>query len=709
MNEKGERVRLVVGAMTGTSIDGLDVALVEVVGSGLGLRARMVRGRTAGLGALGERLRAMAEQKPMGAGEMARLGWELGALHTRVIGELLEEAGGDGVGLVCAHGQTVYHEPPVSWQLLDAEAMARGLGRAVVFDLRGADLAMGGQGAPITPMADWALLRCEAEARSVVNLGGFCNVTVLPTGNEGDRSAWVRAVRGFDVCVCNQVIDEAARRGLGRGIDGGGAAALRGRAHGEATGELGLALAVQHGARRSLGTGDEGAAWAAKWSGRMCGEDLARSACEAVGRVIGEALGKSGGRRWLLAGGGTRNAALVGAIRRAAGEIPVEMTDDHGVPAEYREAICMAVLGALCEDGVSITIPGVTGRGEGECVAGRWVRSVRGAAPAGHGAEAGGRGSLAATGREGEISHDRGGLGTERRNARSMRLDRLGALECVRLINEEEATVAAVVGRAAEAIARFVEDVEARMRAAKVAGCGGGGGRLVYIGAGTSGRLGVLDASECPPTFQTPEGMVVGIIAGGDAALRRSSEGREDEREGAWAELDRLGIGAFDSVLGIAAGGTTAYVLGALERAAELGALTGLLTCAAVESPRCVRHHILLETGAEVVTGSTRMKAGTVTKMALNAISTTLMVRLGKVYENLMVDLRASNAKLRDRAARIVAELCSATREEAIGLLGAAGGSVKAAVVMRRARVSLEEAERRLEEAGGSLRAALER
>lgn len=289
-----------------------------------------------------------------------------------------------------------------------------------------------------------------------------------------------------------------------------------------------------------------------------------------------------------------------------------------------------------------------------------------------------------------------------------MGLDRLGALECVRLINEEDATVAAAVGRAAEPIARFIEEVEARMRAATGTGGGRGGGRLIYIGAGTSGRLGVLDASECPPTFQTPEGMVVGIIAGGDAALRRSSEGREDEREGAWAELDRLDIGAHDSVLGIAAGGTTPFVLGALERAEALGALTGLLTCAAVETPRGVRHYILIETGAEVVTGSTRMKAGTATKMAMNAISTTLMVRLGKVYENLMVDLRASNAKLRDRAARIVAELCVMPREEAIGLLASAGGSVKAAVVMRRAGVSREEAERRLMEAGGSLRTALE-
>lgn len=309
----------------------------------------------------------------------------------------------------------------------------------------------------------------------------------------------------------------------------------------------------------------------------------------------------------------------------------------------------------------------------------------------------------------------------------------MSVAECVRLINEEDAGVAAAVGAARGEIVAFIEGVVGRMRpclgedAKTGAPAGnplrdgrgmeesrkshpdgrGSGGRLIYFGAGTSGRLGVLDASECPPTFQTPAGVIVGVIAGGDAALRVSSEGKEDEFEGARGEVERLGIGAGDSVLGIAAGGTTPWVLGALEMCAARGALTGLLTCARAPTPGCVRHHIVVETGAEVVTGSTRMKAGTATKMVVNMITTTVMVQLGKVHENLMVDVRATNDKLRDRAARIVAMLTGRSRGESFGLLERAGGDCKTAVVMERRGVSREDAEAMLRRAGGRLRAVI--
>lgn len=294
---------------------------------------------------------------------------------------------------------------------------------------------------------------------------------------------------------------------------------------------------------------------------------------------------------------------------------------------------------------------------------------------------------------------DRGDIATERRNPRSMSLDTLNVADCLHLINAEDATIPGAVARAIPAITPFVEALEARMRA---------GGRLIYIGAGTSGRLGVLDASECPPTFQSDPGVVVGIIAGGDSALRRSSESREDEPDGAHGELERLGIGAQDTLLGIAAGGTTPYVLGAIEWARARGALTGFLTCAPNAPSGAAEHVIAIDTGPEVLTGSTRMKAGTATKLALNMITTTVMVRLGKTYENLMVDLRATNAKLRDRAARIVAELVGVPREEAFALLDRADGSVKTAVVMHRRGVSREQAARLLAGSQGRLRGALE-
>ena len=306
-------------------------------------------------------------------------------------------------------------------------------------------------------------------------------------------------------------------------------------------------------------------------------------------------------------------------------------------------------------------------------------------------------------GQSGSLPPDRGSVLTEQRNPRTMNLDALSVRECVALLNHEDQTVPLAVAAAAEQISGFIEDAEGRLRSKGLPA-----GRLIYLGAGTSGRLGVLDASECPPTFQTPPELVVGLIAGGDSALRKSSEGKEDERDGAHAELERLAVGSNDSVLGIAAGGTTPYVLGGIEYAASRGSLTGLLSCAPVEKPSGVKHLILVPTGPEPLTGSTRMKAGTATKLVLNTISTTLMVRLGKCYENLMVDLRATNNKLRDRAARIVAELTGLDRAASFALLDGAGGSVKVAVLMHQCSLDRAAAEALLVRVGGALRQALE-
>lgn len=286
---------------------------------------------------------------------------------------------------------------------------------------------------------------------------------------------------------------------------------------------------------------------------------------------------------------------------------------------------------------------------------------------------------------------------TERRNPRSERLDTLAPPEIVDLINAEDAGIAAAVARARAEIARTIELVERAFRA---------GGRLVYVGAGTSGRLGVLDAAECPPTFGTPPDMVVGVIAGGTPALLRSVEGAEDDVNAAIAEMDARRVGPDDVVLGIAASATTPYVRAALGRAQALGAATVFLSCS--EPPAVLRDTcdacITVLVGPEVVTGSTRMKAGTATKLVLNTITTGAMVRLGKVYGNLMVDLRAWNAKLVDRAERIVMETTGADRAAARSAIEAAEGGVKRAIVMVRRGVGAGEADRLLEEAGGRLR-----
>ena len=289
---------------------------------------------------------------------------------------------------------------------------------------------------------------------------------------------------------------------------------------------------------------------------------------------------------------------------------------------------------------------------------------------------------------------------TEHRNPRSASIDLASPLEIVEIISSEDRTVADAVATQKAQIAQAIETTERAFRV---------GGRLIYAGAGTSGRLGVLDAAECPPTFGVPPEMVQGLIAGGHAALLRAQEGAEDSPEAGARDVDALAIGDKDFLIGIAASGSTPYVRGALTRARERGAHTAILACtpppAAVLAVADIA--IIPISGPEVVTGSTRMKAGTATKLVLNMITTGAMIRIGKTYGNLMVDLKATNAKLRDRSERILVEVCDVDRAEARRLLSESGGSVKTAIVMHMLGVSRAEADAALERAGGVVRRAV--
>jgi N-acetylmuramic acid 6-phosphate etherase len=286
---------------------------------------------------------------------------------------------------------------------------------------------------------------------------------------------------------------------------------------------------------------------------------------------------------------------------------------------------------------------------------------------------------------------------TEHRNPRTTDIDLASAGEIVDLMSAEDRSVADAVASQRDRIAAAIELVERAFR---------NGGRLFYVGAGTSGRLGVLDASECPPTFGSDPELVQGIIAGGPPAVFRSQEGAEDVPEHGAAAIDERGIRPADVVVGIAASGTTPFVRGALTRAMQAGASTIVITCTPVsrDVADVVDIAIVAVTGPEVVTGSTRLKAGTATKMILNMLTTGAMIRVGKTWGNLMVDLQATNLKLRDRSERILAETCGVSRDEARGLLESAGGSVKRAIVMHRLGVDRAEADRRMAEAGGVIR-----
>ena len=297
------------------------------------------------------------------------------------------------------------------------------------------------------------------------------------------------------------------------------------------------------------------------------------------------------------------------------------------------------------------------------------------------------------------MSSDLGRLTTEAVNPASVRIDQLDAAGIVAVMNAEDAEVAAAVGREAAAIANAIEIIAERFRR---------GGRLVYLGAGTSGRLGVLDASECPPTFGTPPAMVVGLIAGGMQALTRAVEGAEDSRDLAARDLAAIGLSANDVLVGIASSGRTPYVLGGLAHAREVGAFAIGLACNENSELELVAELMIVpKVGPEILTGSTRLKAGTATKLVLNMLTTGAMIRIGKTFGNLMVDLRATNTKLVARTRRIVAKLTGVDEEEAERLVAAADGELKTAVVARARGVSPAEARRLLAEAGGHLRQAL--
>ena len=289
---------------------------------------------------------------------------------------------------------------------------------------------------------------------------------------------------------------------------------------------------------------------------------------------------------------------------------------------------------------------------------------------------------------------------TERRNPRTASIDLASPLEIVDVINAEDRLVPEAVATQRVEIAKAIEIAERTFRA---------GGRLFYVGAGTSGRLGVLDASEIPPTFGADPEMVQGMIAGGLPALTRAQEGAEDIVENGAKEVDARKIGKNDFLIGIAASGTTPYVHAAIVRARELGAATGIISCSklAPDVLETVDVAIVPITGPEVVTGSTRMKAGTATKLVLNMITTGAMIRLGKTYGNLMVDLRATNNKLKDRSERIVIEVCGVSRDEARKLLDAADKSVKTAIVMQKLGLDRDGALAALERAGGVIRRAI--
>ncbi|MEP0846217.1 MAG: anhydro-N-acetylmuramic acid kinase [Phycisphaerae bacterium] len=401
------RTRFVVGCMSGTSIDAVDAACMRIDGDGLDMRAACLAFSSRPLGEIAEPLRALAEQRPMTAGQLASLLHGFSRRHVEAVHAVLTAAGRPRADLIAVHGQTVFHRPPLSMQLVVPTLIAHEFACEVAFDLRAADLAAGGQGAPITPLADYVLYRSAAEGRVMLNLGGFCNYTWLPAcgtsvGKDerragagpvdafrATRAEALDRVRAGDICICNQLLDALARRLLRAPYDEAGRTAARGQSVAGLERELTERLIAQARAERSLGTGDE----LSNWIDRACAgafrpADVLRSACCAISAAVADRLiadarafpetPRAGDalRRVLVAGGGVRNRTLLGELR-ARLPWPVEAADAYGPDATAREAAAMAVLAALAQDDVPITLSQVTRRGESRLAAGAWIRPRR--------------------------------------------------------------------------------------------------------------------------------------------------------------------------------------------------------------------------------------------------------------------------------------------------------------------------------------------
>ncbi len=359
--------RIVIGTMTGTSLDGdIDIAAIRVDGHGYAIRARFLAGHSHPLGRLVEDLRRAAQQEPMTAREFARVAQAFGEAHASAITTLCARLRLTP-DLVTLHGQTVYHAPPLSWQLMNPWPVACAMRCRVRFDLRAANLASGGEGAPITPLADHFLFHTRSAPTAVLNLGGFANATLLAPDTNADARLELPHISGFDVCPCNHLLNRVAQDRLGKAFDADGGAARTGKSDAAALGAVLEAMRASTrasaAARRSLGTGDE-AASIVRHTAHLAPNDACRTVSDAVAQSIVSALREAGVRdehALLLAGGSTRHQPLVQAIASARSGQTVDTMASHGVPIDMREAAGIAVLGALADDGVSYCLDAVVG------------------------------------------------------------------------------------------------------------------------------------------------------------------------------------------------------------------------------------------------------------------------------------------------------------------------------------------------------------
>ena len=686
---------IVVGLMSGTSVDGVDAVVVRLTGAPPALDWQVLHHTHMPYTAdLRQRIFAAFRPETGSVDDLCRLNFALGRAFADAALQAIDAAGlnPEQIALIGSHGQTLWHEPEgpdaSTLQLGEPAVIAEQTGIPVVSNFRTRDIAAGGQGAPLVAYVDALLLTHPERVRAAQNIGGIANVTYLPPA--GDKEG----AFAFDTGPGNMLIDDAARRATEGdwAYDCDGALAAKGTVDAELLAALLDDAYLQQALPKTTGRERYGAQfggriWTQARERGLVPEDIVATLSAFTAASIERAYRDFLPRfpdEVIVSGGGARNSTLMAMLRQRLAPAAVIPSDEIGMAVEAKEALAFAVLAYETWHRRPGNLPAATG--------------ARRPVILGSITPAGTRASLLTA-----ASH--GGKTTEARNPATRDIDVVSTLEMVRLMNAEDRRVPEAVGTHLPQIAEAVDAVAARMAQ---------GGRLIYAGAGTSGRLGILDASECPPTFNADPGQVVGLIAGGRDAVTRAIEGAEDDPAAGARDVVGLDVGPLDSVVGIASSGSTPYVLRAVQAARERGAFTVGLTCNA-DTPLHAAAELTIApvVGPEVITGSTRLKAGTAQKLVLNMLSTGVMIRLGKTFGNLMVDVQPTNQKLQARVRRIVrqaGEMVGQTvsETEAEQALAATDGEVKTAILVLLADISPDEARRRLAEASGVIRRALD-
>lgn len=682
---------IIVGLISGTSADGIEAAVVEINGVPPAFQWKLLKHlHVDHPGTLRDEIVKCFRPEYGTVDRLCALNFHLGEAFAEATLRAIDAAGlkPSQVDLIGSHGQTMWHIPTgkdaSTLQLGEPAIIAERTGITTISNFRTRDMAAGGQGAPLVPYLDVMLLSHPTLTRGALNIGGIGNVTYLPPVRAQHASSLQPFA--FDTGPGNMLIDYAAHRATNGAwaYDRDGVLAAQGRVDQTLLAKLMrepyLQLKPPKTTGRELFGAQYGAdVWDKAKARGLSDNDIIATLTAFTAHSIAQALNQFLPTRLdqlIVSGGGAQNPTLMKMLRELVAPTQVLRSDDVGVPTQAKEAIAFAMLAHATYLHRAGNVPAATGARHpvilGNITPGKTPK---------------------------EQWETPNGLLTETRNPATDNIDTLSSLDIVRMMNDEDAFVAHAVSAELHNIANAIDRIAERMQR---------GGRLIYIGAGTSGRLGVLDAAECPPTFSASPDQVIGVIAGGSRALTQSVEGAEDDTDAGARDIVALKVSANDSVVGIAASGRTPYVIGAMHEARKRGAFVASIACnrpSPIEDLADVGIAPLV--GPEVISGSTRLKAGTAQKMVLNMLSTGVMIRLGKTYGNLMVDVQATNTKLRERARQIVATACEISLNEADDLLARCNGEVKTAIVSQLAQVTPAQARERLANANGSVRTAL--